>query len=581
MACTFFLTSWDTSSRESAHEFAEVGSSRVTEPAPDLFLSEEGKRKGSALSVYFRGLMFQESLEIPEAIKCFKESLGYDPSNVDLAMETANLCAAYGEFDEAIALLEENLKQNPLNPDAWLHISQYCETYGSGDDAMKERAVDQAAKTFERFPHEADVIRHYTGLLMTRSEKDEARKVLEQTLRLPSKDPMFWLSIGSIAKGVWSAGPGASEEERGKINEIYEKVLKLAEGDRALSERVADHYSKTQQFSEAERVYREIIERFPESLRTREKLVRVYRLNKKPDDALKALLELVQINPHRAKTQELLSDMYKDLGNMEKAIEHFRELMKIRPGDEQDYIDLADMLEKEERWEEVVEVLEQAIRLHPDSVAITGALAVAYINLKKPEKALDQYAALEKIAEANEEPLTEQFYYWYGAAAEQAKKPERAAELFRKSIELVNESGEHENAAKSLNHLGYMWLELDRNIDEAGELIRRANELKPDTPAYIDSLGWFHFKKKEYAKALDLLLKAAEGLDEPDPVVFDHVAQAYFQMEEHAKAVEYIKKAVDLDGENEAYKKQLGEYKAAAEAAGKDAAEEKATDEAA
>ena len=49
-----------------------------------------------------------------------------------------------------------------------------------------------------------------------------------------------------------------------------------------------------------------------------------------------------------------------------------------------------------------------------------------------------------------------------------------------------------------MNYLGYMWVDIDRNIDEAAELIKKANELDPENAAYIDSLGWLYFRQGKY-----------------------------------------------------------------------------------
>ena len=41
-----------------------------------------------------------------------------------------------------------------------------------------------------------------------------------------------------------------------------------------------------------------------------------------------------------------------------------------------------------------------------------------------------------------------------------------------------------------MNYLGYMWADINQNLDEAAKLIIKANELDTDNAAYIDSLGW-------------------------------------------------------------------------------------------
>ena len=74
--------------------------------------------------------------------------------------------------------------------------------------------------------------------------------------------------------------------------------------------------------------------------------------------------------------------------------------------------------------------------------------------------------ALVEAGNSQPDMLNADFYFDYGAAAEQAGQYVKASELFRKSIEL-----DPDNAARSYNYLGYMWVERSENLEEAGQLI--------------------------------------------------------------------------------------------------------------
>lgn len=128
------------------------------------------------------------------------------------------------------------------------------------------------------------------------------------------------------------------------------------------------------------------------------------------------------------------------------------------------------------------------------------------------------------------------------------------------------------------NYLGYMWLEQDMKIEEAGQLIIMANDLRPDSGAYVDSLGWYYFKKGDYDSAVETLLRAVKIMEEQDPpeedaVVYDHVAQAYFMQGNIPEAINYVRKATKLEPENEEFAERLKEYLAAKTASPKNDAE--------
>ena len=95
-----------------------------------------------------------------------------------------------------------------------------------------------------------------------------------------------------------------------------------------------------------------------------------------------------------------------------------------------------------------------------------------------------------------------------------------------------------------------MWVERSENLDEAGQLIRRALEMEPGNGAYVDSLGWLYFKQGKFEEALTELLRAAELLPEPDAVVFEHIGDAYDKLGRNAEAVLYWQKALQLNPES-------------------------------
>ncbi|WP_395733719.1 tetratricopeptide repeat protein [Prosthecobacter sp.] len=120
--------------------------------------------------------------------------------------------------------------------------------------------------------------------------------------------------------------------------------------------------------------------------------------------------------------------------------------------------------------------------------------------------------------------------------------------MLEKSITLTPRE-EARAAANTMNFLGYMWLDVGTHLDKAGELITKANELLPDQPAYIDSLGWFHYKKGNYPGALKELQRA-EALIQPvtpeDAEILEHIGLTHQALGDKAKALNYLERAEAL-----------------------------------
>ena len=105
-----------------------------------------------------------------------------------------------------------------------------------------------------------------------------------------------------------------------------------------------------------------------------------------------------------------------------------------------------------------------------------------------------------------------------------------------------------------------MWLDAGTHLDKAGELIAKANELIPDQPAYIDSLGWFHYKKGNYPGALKELQRA-EALLQPispeDAEILEHIGLTHQALGDKPKALSYLERAVALKTPDDKARKRI------------------------
>jgi tetratricopeptide (TPR) repeat protein len=153
--------------------------------------------------------------------------------------------------------------------------------------------------------------------------------------------------------------------------------------------------------------------------------------------------------------------------------------------------------------------------------------------------------AADEAAGGETEMLGAQFYFDFGAAEEESGHMDKAVDLFKKSIAL-----DPKNSAEAYNYLGFMWVDRGLNLDEAGGYIKKALEMDPENPAYIDSLGWYYFKKGEFAQAVETLRKAATLIQPEDAIVDEHLGDAYSATNDTTNALKYWEKASGIDKDN-------------------------------
>lgn len=138
-----------------------------------------------------------------------------------------------------------------------------------------------------------------------------------------------------------------------------------------------------------------------------------------------------------------------------------------------------------------------------------------------------------------------------------------------KSVEIVEELiKEYPDNATYQNDLGYVLADHNQRLDDAERLIKKALELDRaerkklldegliaadddrDNSAYLDSLAWVHFKKKEYDKALELMKEVIKHDESQHPEIYDHLGDIYKAMGQSDDAAKAWKKAITLEDVN-------------------------------
>lgn len=547
---------------EDLYSRAEVYVDQFFPPEAGLKLGPSGHLRGEALAHYSRAVAYEQKKDLDGALREFSEVLRLMPENVALAQRVAHLLAETGQKKEARAVLERALQVQPQSYQAMIGFSDYLWTYHADNRLDRERALALAEQAQEKFPDEAAVYDHLIRLYLIGRQVDKAKVAINAALQRPSPDPFFWLEIARIAQGVWPLKTSEGQEPV-LLNNIYQKVLDHSKNQVQVQEAVAGFYHSSYQPEKARALYEKIIVEHPDRLDVRKRLAAVYQVLGQDDKMIETLGKVLQIDPRDVGTNKLLAEIYRQRKDPVKAAHFLQQALKISKGSESEYIYLAEMLLTAGHPEDAVLALERAAYYYPEEPGLAFLLAISRTGAKQYGEALDAFERTIHLAkEARPDLLNERFYFQYGAAAERAGHLDQAADLFRKSMELLAKSGAEDEATKAFtaqvyNYLGYMWLENEMNIDEAGELIKTALNLTPDSGAIRDSLGWYYFKKKRFEEARRELTESMALMEKPDPVVHDHLAQTYFQLGMKAEALVHIKKALELDAENQELAERL------------------------
>jgi len=167
-------------------------------------------------------------------------------------------------------------------------------------------------------------------------------------------------------------------------------------------------------------------------------------------------------------------------------------------------------------------------------------LGDSYFQLKNYSKAIESYrSAVELLRNANIPAVTGKALFMLGTALDNAGQVEEAEKTLLEALHFIP------NDAMALNYLGYLWLDRNKNINEAFDMVSKAFELKPDDPNIVDSLAWGYYLKKEYQKALDLAEQSTDQLPYSS-VAYAHLGDIYAALNRNREAAHQYRKALDL-----------------------------------
>jgi tetratricopeptide (TPR) repeat protein len=539
---------WGLAALSARAAVADLLPSDVPEPASAL--EPAGQRKADALAWFMTGL-FEEESEGPEkALESKRKSLALDPANTQLAVELSYDYLRRGDTAEAIAVLKDAIKAAPGETSACLALSSvYLRHLQKPDMAVKYAQMAQEASP-KTFPPYAMLWEIY----LSQGQRAKAQQVLEKAARSKSTDPRFWLSLAEAAnRDALRTGAQFTEADLQRLAALLGKAESLGSENPEVLNRAGDLYSLARQVEKALPLYRKLVEIKPSFPKVREKLAACYMETGRHAEAIAVFEEIVKFDPLNREAYDQLRNLNIQAGNIEKALINAKQGLIMDPTRIERYGDVAEMLFELKRFDEAADQLAEARKRFPRACRLSFFHARALSEAKRHEEALKVFETA-LVEAANSEPgmLNADFYFAYGAAAERAGQYVKATELFRKCIEL-----DPADAARAYNYLGYMWVEQNTNLEEAGQLIRRALDLDPGNGAYIDSLGWLYYKQGKYPEALTELMRAAESIEEPDAVVFEHIADTYDKLGKKAEAVLYWQKSLQLDPENKAVAAKL------------------------
>jgi tetratricopeptide (TPR) repeat protein len=207
-----------------------------------------------------------------------------------------------------------------------------------------------------------------------------------------------------------------------------------------------------------------------------------------PEEAIALYQRISDTSPLKRLSELQLGLNLADLDRKDEAVQHLTALLDAAPDDMRAYLALGGVYASDEKYADAAKVYDRAVERLPNPARSNWNI-----------------------------------FYQRGIAYERLKEWPKAEPNFRKALEL------YPDQPQVLNYLGYSWVDMNMNLDEALEMIQRAVDLRPGDGYIVDSLGWAFYKLGRYEEAVAELERAV-ALKPDDPVLNDHLGDAYWRV---------------------------------------------------
>jgi tetratricopeptide (TPR) repeat protein len=216
------------------------------------------------------------------------------------------------------------------------------------------------------------------------------------------------------------------------------------------------------------------------------------------DSARKILAEGLEKNPDEAELAAAEGEILLRSSRRADACRRFQELLDRAHGSEEAYLEVIQACVQAESLQDAQPWAREGLQKHPESR-----------DLAFQDAALDERLGRFRQAERKLRAL------------------------------LVREPDD----AETLNYLGYMLADRGVELEDALSMLEKAVALEPDNIAFLDSLGWVHFRLGRLEQAEGYLLQATRGT-RIDPTILDHLGDVRAARGEREGALEAYRGAL-------------------------------------
>ena len=201
----------------------------------------------------------------------------------------------------------------------------------------------------------------------------------------------------------------------------------------------------------------------------------------------------------------------------------------------------AETLRRSGDVEGATETLVNLADKYPNDINVLNALGDIYRGV---ENWIDAANAYSRAIDNLDNPPQQYWVLFYtrGICYEQTDQWSLAESDFRQALELSPDQ------PAVLNYLGYSYVEMGINLDEAQQMIETAVSRDPENGYIRDSLAWVLYRLGKFTEAAPHMERAAQQLP-LDPIINDHLGDVLWMVGRKTEARFQWRRAMSFDPE--------------------------------
>jgi len=436
----------------------------------------------------------------------------------------AMLCSACwvkaGRMDRALAWAKTATADDPKDPEALGLLLRALGAEGRNAEALEilSGPLDPAVQT--------DAIRMHRALLLGQAGRDSAA-VAELAVVL-ARDP------GHPHAEAWLSRILAEMADRSAVIPLLDSLLTRRPDLRFVREALIRALAETSDLEGAAKHLRYLSDADPADPMVQLRLGVLLFMSGAKTEAERHLRNAVAIQPREAEPYRWLWRIAYQDGRAGDALEFVTKLLTLAPGDRDGRFWHALTMQMAGRLDDARMLAESLATEHPEDVQASLLAAGISSELGDTEAALQRIRALLERRPQDREARLQLAQTFLQAGMVDSSLAVQDGLL-----------ADYPDDPRVLNDAGYTCLEHGLRPTQALEWVRRAAELEPNNPAYLDSYGWGLFLNGDAASGIEYLERAVE-LDPRQVVILEHLGRALESTGRGAEAEAVFRRALEL-----------------------------------